>query len=103
MHLMLVYTNQMTERERLMPLYPRDDRERKVDATVPEVTDNCDVPSIGAHKSDNGDDKVDATVPKLAQQNVDDCDIPVISVHKSDNGESKTDTTVPEMAQCTEC
>ena len=44
---------------------------RKVDATVPEVTDNCNVPSIGVHKSDNGDGKVDATVSQLAQQNVD--------------------------------
>ena len=84
-------------------VYKSDDRERKVDATVPEVTqgnvDNCDILSIGVHKSDNGDGKVDATVPELAQQNVVDCDIPVISVHKSDNGESKTNATVPEMAQ----
>ena len=80
-----------------------DDRERKVDATVTEVTqgnvDDCDTPSIGVHKSDNGDSKIDATVPELAPQNGDDCDIPVISVHKSDNGESKADATVPEMAQ----
>ena len=84
-------------------VHKSDDRERKVDATVPEVTqgnnDNCDIPSIGVHKLDNEDGKVDATVPELAQQNVVDCDIPVISVHKSDSGESKTDATVPEMAQ----
>ena len=84
-------------------VHKSDDRERKVDATVPEATqenvDNCDIPSIGVHKSDNGDGKVNATVPELAQQNVVDCDIPIISVHKSEIGESKTDATVPEMAQ----
>ena len=84
-------------------VHKSDDRERKVDVTVPEVTqgnvNNSDTPSIGVHKSDNEDGKVDATVPELAQQNGDDRDIPVISVHKSDNGESKTDATVPEMVQ----
>ena len=83
-------------------VHKSDDKERKVNATVPEVTqenvDNCDTPSIGVHKSDSGNGKVDATVPELAQQNGGDCDIPIISVHKSDNGESKTDATVPEMA-----
>ena len=51
------------------------------------------------HKSDDRERKVNATAPELAQQNVVDCDIPVISVHKSDSGESKTDATVPELAQ----
>ena len=68
-----------------------DDRERKVDATVPEVTDNCSVPSIGVHKSDNGDGKVDATASELAQQNV---DVLGAGINNSDDKQDKVDTAV---------
>ena len=64
-----------------------------------EESSNCNALDASVHKLDDRESKVDATVPELAQQNGDDCDIPVISVYKSDNGDGKVDATVPELAQ----
>ena len=58
--------------------------------------DNCDIPSIGVHKSDSGDGKVDATVPEMAQQNV---DVSGAGVNNADDKQDKVDNVILDVAK----